>query len=44
VWPLHRVPLWLPPLPFAFVACSLFFFAALAWYWGRRGKDDDAAR
>ena len=37
VRPLDPVPLWLPPLPFAFVACSLFFFAALAWYWGRRG-------
>ena len=37
VRPLDKVPLWLPPLPFAFIACSLFFFGGLAWYWGRHG-------
>jgi cell division protein FtsW (lipid II flippase) len=31
---LQRVPLWLPPLPFALVAVSLFGFGVLAWFWG----------
>lgn len=29
-----HVPLWLPPLPFAMVAITLFTFGALAWFWG----------
>lgn len=29
-----KIPLWLPPLPFALVALTLFFFGFLAWYWG----------
>lgn len=31
---LHKIPPWLPALPFAFVALTLFFFGALAWWWG----------
>ena len=32
---LKTFPIWLPPLPFAVVAFLLFFFGALAWWWGR---------
>jgi hypothetical protein len=32
---LHEIPVWLPALPFAVVALTLFFFGFLAWYWGR---------
>lgn len=42
--PLDHIPLWLPPLPFALVACSLFFFGALAWYWGSRGNHHGGPR
>ena len=28
------IPIWLPPVPFALVATSLFVFAGLAWWWG----------
>jgi hypothetical protein len=31
---LSHIPIWLPPLPFALVAITLFFFGALAWFWG----------
>ena len=34
----EKVPLWLPPLPFAVVAVTLFVFGILAWVWG----DEDA--
>jgi hypothetical protein len=27
-------PVWLPALPFATVAMTLFFFGFLAWFWG----------
>ena len=30
----NEVPLWLPPLPFAVVAVTLFAFRILAWVWG----------
>lgn len=30
----EAVPLWLPPLPFAVVAVTLFVFGVLAWIWG----------
>jgi hypothetical protein len=33
---LHTIPVWLPPLPFALVALTLFFFGFLAWYWGSK--------
>jgi len=33
---MHEIPIWLPPLPFAVVAISLFSFGFLAWYWGKR--------
>jgi hypothetical protein len=29
-----HIPLWLPPLPFALVAVTLFVFGVLAWFWG----------
>jgi ABC-type dipeptide/oligopeptide/nickel transport system permease subunit len=29
----EQVPLWLPPLPFALVATTLFGFGILAWIW-----------
>jgi len=32
---LHTIPPWLPALPFACVAITLFFFGGLAWWWGR---------
>ena len=35
---LDHVPLWLPPLPFAVVALSLFYFGALAWLWGKKER------
>ncbi len=31
---LDHIPLWLPPLPFALVAVTLFCFGILAWFWG----------
>jgi hypothetical protein len=31
---MKTIPLWLPPLPFALVALTLFFFGFLAWFWG----------
>lgn len=31
---IEHVPLWLPPLPFALIAISLFGFGLLAWFWG----------
>ena len=31
---LKTMPVWLPALPFALVALSLFAFGALAWWWG----------
>ena len=31
---LTHIPIWLPPLPFALVAITLFCFGALAWFWG----------
>ncbi len=31
---IESVPLWLPPLPFAVVAVTLFVFGVLAWVWG----------
>jgi len=31
---LKPFPVWLPPLPFAVVALTLFFFGFLAWFWG----------
>ena len=33
---LHSVPVWLPPLPFAAVATSLFGFGIWAWVLGRK--------
>lgn len=32
---LQTLPIWLPALPFAVVAISLFSFGILAWFWGR---------
>ena len=31
---MHRLPIWVPALPFALVAISLFGFGLLAWFWG----------
>jgi len=31
---LTPIPVWLPALPFATVALTLFFFGFLAWFWG----------
>jgi len=31
---LQQIPPWLPALPFACVAVTLFFFGGLAWWWG----------
>jgi hypothetical protein len=28
-----HVPVWLPALPFALIAISLFGFGLLAWFW-----------
>jgi len=38
---LDSIPVWLPPLPFAIVALTLFVFGVLAWVWGddRAGGD-----
>lgn len=30
---LEHVPIWLPALPFALVAVTLFAFGVLAWFW-----------
>lgn len=30
---MDEIPLWLPPLPFALVAATLFGFGLLAWIW-----------
>jgi hypothetical protein len=32
---MHNVPIWLPALPFAVVAISLFCFGIWAWFLGR---------
>jgi len=34
--PLHlkTLPIWLPALPFAVIALTLFVFGFLAWHWG----------
>jgi hypothetical protein len=29
-----HMPVWVPALPFAIVALTLFGFGALAWFWG----------
>jgi hypothetical protein len=34
VFSLQQIPPWLPALPFACVALTLFFFGGLAWWWG----------
>ena len=34
---IRRVPIWLPALPFATVAITLFSFGILAWRWGKKG-------
>jgi hypothetical protein len=31
---LDHLPVWVPALPFAAIAISLFVFGLLAWYWG----------
>jgi len=31
---IQRVPIWVPVLPFALIAISLFSFGMLAWFWG----------
>ncbi len=31
----EEMPIWLPALPFAVIAITLFGFGFLAWYWGR---------
>jgi len=28
------MPIWLPALPLALIATTLFAFGALAWFWG----------
>lgn len=35
--PIHfkTLPIWLPALPFAVIALTLFGFGFLAWHWGR---------
>jgi len=33
-----QVPVWLPPLPFAIVAITLFVFGALVWIRGTRAE------
>jgi hypothetical protein len=30
---IQHIPLWVPPLPFALIAISLFGFGLLAWFW-----------
>jgi hypothetical protein len=32
---MHDVPVWLPPLPFAVVALTLFGFGIRAWFSGK---------
>jgi hypothetical protein len=32
---MHNIPIWLPALPFAVVAVSLFCLGTLAWLLGR---------
>lgn len=34
---MRHMPVWLPALPVALVALTLFTFGALAWRWGRNG-------
>ena len=29
-----HMPVWVPALPFAIIAITLFGFGALAWFWG----------
>jgi hypothetical protein len=30
---MEEIPVWLPALPFALVAATLFGFGLLAWFW-----------
>lgn len=30
----EHLPVWVPALPFALIAITLFGFGLLAWYWG----------
>jgi hypothetical protein len=34
---IRSIPIWLPALPFASVALTLFGFGILTWRWGRAG-------
>ena len=38
---LKDIPLWLPPLPFAAIAITLFVFGIMAWLWGDDRNNDD---
>jgi len=38
------VPVWLPPLPFAIVAITLFVFGALVWIRGTRAERQQGGR
>jgi ABC-type sulfate transport system permease component len=43
---MHDFPVWLPPLPLATIALSLFVFGAVVWFRGNEGlsskkRDDD---
>lgn len=42
---MHDFPVWLPPLPLATIAISLFIFGAVVWFRGNEGlsskRDDD---
>lgn len=31
-----HMPVWLPALPFALIALTLFAFGLLAWFWGEQ--------
>jgi hypothetical protein len=37
---MHNIPIWLPPLPFAIVAFSLFWLGVFAWLSGKRQAAD----
>jgi hypothetical protein len=36
---MEHIPLWLPPLPFALVALTLFCFGVAAWVSGTKSSD-----
>jgi len=40
---MQEIPIWLPPLPFAIVAITLFVYGALVWFRGTKQPPRDSS-